>query len=373
MHPGKNGKKHNMIFDKSLFKNLPILITGHTGFKGGWLSLWLNNLGAKVHGYALNPIDDEFSFFNAAQVKKVLSSDTRGDIRNLAHLKSTLVQYKPKLIFHMAAQPLVREGYIDPLNTFDVNIMGTAKVLEAARDVDSIEAIVVITTDKVYQNIESSIQYKETDRLGGHDPYSASKAASEIVTSSYRLSFLSVQNKRVSVATARAGNVIGGGDWAKDRLVPDCIKAFSSNFPIYLRNPNSLRPWQHVLEPLSGYIRLAEKLLSSTGLKFEEAWNFGPDLKDESTVGDVAKKIAKLYHKDLDMIINDISHSPHEANLLSLDSNLAKQKLDWSPIWSIDDAIRQTVNWHIAWKGKEDMLTFSLKQIEQYESEMNNR
>ena len=362
-----------MIFDKSLFSNLPILITGHTGFKGGWLSLWLNKLGAKVHGYALDPVGDQLSFFNAAQVKKALSSDTRGDIRNLDYLKATLVQYKPKLIFHMAAQPLVREGYIDPLSTFDVNIMGTAKVLEAARNIDSVEAIVVITTDKVYQNIETDIRYKESDRLGGYDPYSASKAASEIVTSSYRLSFLSVQNKRVSVATARAGNVIGGGDWAKDRLVPDCIKAFSSNCPIYLRNPNSLRPWQHVLEPLSGYMRLAEKLLSSNGPKFEEAWNFGPDLKDESTVGEVAKKIAKLYNKGLDMIINDINPSPHEANLLSLDSNLAKQKLDWSPIWSLDDAVIFTVNWHKAWKEKEDMLTFSLGQIEKYESEMQRK
>ena len=253
-----------------------VFVTGHTGFKGGWLALWLNRLGAIVHGYALDP-PTEPNLFESAGVSAALATDARGDLADLTRLKVALGDAEPEIIFHLAAQPLVRASYRDPLGTLATNVMGTAHLLEAVRDLNSVRAVVLITTDKVYENSEWPYPYREIDRLGGHDPYSASKAGAEIVAASYRASFFSGEAGHVAcVATARAGNVIGGGDWGAERLIPDCVSAFLKNEPVRLRFPRAVRPWQHVLEPLAGYLQLARRLFGFDGRTFARAWNFGP-------------------------------------------------------------------------------------------------
>lgn len=345
-----------------------MLLTGHTGFKGGWLALWLHELGATVHGYALDPPTNP-SLFEVARIGGRLASDTRADLADLPRLRSVFARTQPDVVFHLAAQALVRESYRDPLGTLTSNVMGTAHVLEAARTTASVQAVVLITTDKVYENREGEDPYREDDPLGGRDPYSASKAAAEIVAASYRASFFGGESgSSARIATARAGNVIGGADWATDRLIPDCLRAFARNESVYLRYPNAVRPWQHVLEPLSGYLRLAELLLGQTGERFATAWNFGPDADGDATVGEVAAATARLWGDGAQIVLAPLSENPHEAGLLRLDATRARTELGWRPRWSLTHALEQTVSWHRAWAQGSDMMAVTLDQIHAYET-----
>jgi len=341
-----------------------VLVTGHTGFKGGWLSLWLAALGARVHGYALGP-PTEPNLFDVARVAEILASDTRADLADLARLTAALKLARPELIFHLAAQPLVHEGYRDPLGTIATNVLGTARLLEAIRGVDSVRAVVIVATDKVYENTETGHAFAEPDALGGHDPYSGSKAASEIIVASYRLSFFGEGRHHARIASARAGNVIGGGDWAADRLVPDCFRAFAAGKPVQLRHPEAVRPWQHVLGPLSGYLALAARLLTDGGEAFAHAWNFGPDAGDDASVGDVAQRIAALWD-DGAWVEPDEQPGWHESGVLRLDSGQARFELGWRPRWSLQQALEHTVTWHRAWRRGADMQAVCREQIGTY-------
>lgn len=340
-----------------------VFVTGHTGFKGGWLSLMLHHLGARVHGYALDP-DSMTSMFCAAGVARALASDVRADIADFTKLREAMRATAPEVLIHLAAQPLVRQSYDEPVGTFATNVMGTVNVLEAARGLSSLRAIVVITTDKVYANYNTGERFAEDAPLGGDDPYSASKAAAELVAASYRHSFFSGVDCTF-VASARAGNVIGGGDWAEDRLVPDCLRAFSASRPVYLRYPSASRPWQHVLEPLAGYLMLVAHLLSQNGGRFARSWNFGPQSDDQATVGNVAQRIAHLWGDGARVLFDDTAH-PHEAGLLVLDSSMAMSILGWRQRWSLDEALMATVAWQRAYESGQDMSAFTLHQIEDY-------
>lgn len=341
-----------------------VFLTGHTGFKGGWLAVWLHKLGAQVHGFSLDTPTTP-SFFDIAQVAKVLATDTRGDIRDYRVLEAAMKKVGPDVVFHLAAQPLVRASYREPLETLNTNIMGTAHLLEAARQISSLKAILIITTDKCYENCEWIYPYREIDPLGGHDPYSASKACAEIVAASYRASFFAKANA-ISVATARAGNVIGGGDWAEDRLIPDCIRAFSNGEGVELRYPEAIRPWQHVLDPLAGYIMLAESLSGEAAPNFAEGWNFGPDASGDATVGEVAKRAATLWGNGK-ITLPESSGQPHEAELLRLDITKARSRLRWQPRWPFDRALKETVGWYKAWHTGENMRAYTLAQIAAFE------
>jgi CDP-glucose 4,6-dehydratase len=351
------------------WNNSSVFVTGHTGFKGSWLSLALHVLGAHVHGYALNPPTNP-SLFDAAGIADLMKSDTRSNLSDLASLRRAIEAAQPEVIFHLAAQPLVRVGYSDAVATFETNVMGTAHLLEAIRGLDCVKAVVVITTDKVYENREWIYPYRESDPLGGYDPYSASKAAAEIVVASYRSSFFNpASGCPTKIATVRAGNVIGGGDWAKDRLVPDCLRAFESGESVQLRYPNAVRPWQHVLEPVLGYILLAEKLRGIDAERYGCAWNFGPDVSGDATVGEVAKVTAEVWGSDAYVEIDEVGEHPHEAGLLRLDISRVRSELGWRPIWSVRQAIEATVGWHQAWMSKQDMRAYSLAQIDAYRSQ----
>lgn len=352
--------------NSSFWHGKSVFVTGHTGFKGGWLSFWLAQMGADVCGYSLNPPSDP-ALFDVADIKSELAADTRADLADLVALKAVIKAANPDVIFHLAAQAIVRDSYTNPLSTFATNIMGTANLLEAAREVDSVRAIVVVTTDKVYQNAEQEIKFSEQDPLGGHDPYSASKAATEIITASYRSSFYNVTDGHsAQIATARAGNVIGGGDWATDRLVPDCLRSFSKGQTVLLRYPNAVRPWQHVLEPLSGYLILAENLLSEDGADYAKAWNFGPDESDDASVLTVAETAAKFWDDGATVTEENLGDHPREAGLLKLDSSLARKELDWQPRWNLDQALEQTVAWHRQWLKGTDMKALCRDQINAY-------
>jgi CDP-glucose 4,6-dehydratase len=344
-----------------------ILVTGHTGFKGSWLALWLHRLGATVHGYALNPPTDP-SLFESAGIGTALATDTRADLADLARLRVAFNSAEPEIVFHLAAQPLVLASYRDPLGTLATNVMGTAHVLEAVRAVHAVRALVIITTDKVYKNSEGTHPYREIDPLGGHDPYSASKAGAEIVAASYRASFFQGQNGHpAGVATVRAGNVIGGGDWASDRLIPDCIRAFIKGECVLLRFPRAVRPWQHVLEPLAGYLQLAQRLFAADGAKFAKAWNFGPDASGDATVGEIAEITARLWGDGVGVRCIPSPQNEHEAGSLRLDSRLARTELGWKPRWPLDQALAQTVAWYRAWTRDADMAAISFDQIRAYE------
>lgn len=356
----------NLVRNKLImnWSDKDVFLTGHTGFKGSWLSLWLYTLGARVHGYALNPPTSP-SIFEVASVASTLASDIRADLAETERLTQAMADAQPEVVFHLAAQPLVRASYADPLGTFATNILGTANVLQSVRQVPSVRAVVIITTDKVYQNKEWAHPYREGDRLGGHDPYSASKAAAEIVTASMRDSFF--HGSPVRIATARAGNVIGGGDWAADRLVPDCLKFFAAGEPVRLRYPAAVRPWQHVLEPLGGYLALAASLLEDPNKEHATAWNFGPDTADNASVGEVARLLAAGWGGSADVICEENTGHPHEAGLLTLDNSAARHHLGWQPRWRLGTALEKTLAWHTAWLAGEPMREVSLAQISDYQ------
>lgn len=345
-----------------------VFLTGHTGFKGSWLSLWLQQLGAEVTGYALAAPTDP-SLFEAAQVARGMQS-LLGDVRDLAQLSAALRDAAPEIVIHMAAQPLVRESYADPVGTYSTNVMGTVHVLEAVRGAPSVRAVVNVTTDKCYENREWVWGYRENEPMGGFDPYSSSKGCSELVTSAYRNSFFPparYDQHRVAVATARAGNVIGGGDWAKDRLIPDIVAAFAKGEPVVIRNPGATRPWQHVLEPLRGYLTLAERLYERGGA-FAEAWNFGPHGDDAQPVEWITRELAGLWGPDARWTLSSGEH-PHEAGYLKLDISKAAAHLHWTPALRIRQALGLVVDWARGWQAAGDVRALTLQQISDYQSQ----
>jgi len=338
-----------------------VFLTGHTGFKGSWLSLWLQSLGAKVHGLALDPPTTP-NLFTVANVMKDITSHTIGDIRNPITVQRAMQAAQPDIVIHMAAQPLVRFSYAQPVETYATNVMGTVHVLDSMRQTPSVKACVVVTTDKCYENKEWEWGYRENEPMGGLDPYSNSKGCAELVTNAYRNSFL--QHKGIAVASARAGNVIGGGDWAADRLIPDVLKAFEQNQPVVVRNPLATRPWQHVLEPLSGYLILAESLYKR-GQDFSESWNFGPRDKDVRPVQWIVEEMSKLWGNGAGWQLDAAAH-PHEANYLKLDISKASVRLGWQPNWPLAMALKSIVSWHRAWLSHEDMHQLCMNQIQEY-------
>lgn len=339
-----------------------VFLTGHTGFKGSWLALWLQSMGANVHGLALAPPTTP-ALFDEAHVGEEMVS-VIGDIRDYNMVFSAMVACKPDIIIHMAAQPLVRYSYQEPIETYATNVMGTVHVLEAARKVGTAKAIVNVTTDKCYENREWVWGYREDEPMGGYDPYSNSKGCSELVTSAYRRSFF--QHDGIAIASARAGNVIGGGDWAADRLIPDVLRAIEMNMPVIIRNPHAIRPWQHVLEPLSGYLLLAERLYTD-GQAFAEGWNFGPNDDDARPVQWIVEHVVSQWGHGASWQIDGGKH-PHEAHYLKLDISKAKAKLGWTPRWTLEKALEQITDWHRAWMNASDMKAVCLRQIEDYQN-----
>jgi len=343
-----------------------VFLTGHTGFKGGWLALWLAGRGAQVRGFALDPATEP-SLFHAASIGSVVE-DIRGDIRDYSKLSASLIEFAPEVVFHLAAQPLVRRSYADPLGTYATNVMGTAHVLEAVRNSPTVRAVVCVTTDKCYENKEWVWPYRESDALGGYDPYSSSKACSEIVSAAYRNSFFPVDRlheHHVAVATARAGNVIGGGDWSQDRLIPDLIRGFQAKQPVRIRRPKALRPWQHVLEPLHGYMMLAERLLARQA-QFASAFNFGPGNDEIWMVEKIADRMVALWGKEAAWV-NDPEPGVHEAGVLRLDVSKARAELGWQPCLSIETALTWTIDWFRACEKGASMQQETQAQINAYE------
>lgn len=332
------------------WENKKVFITGHTGFKGSWLCLWLSMLGAKVVGYALKPPTSP-SLYELCKIDELIDSNI-ADIRNLPNLKKVIASTSPEIVFHMAAQPLVRESYKVPVDTYSTNVMGTVNLLEAARNCKGVKAIINITTDKCYENIEKTKGYKENEPLGGHDPYSSSKACSEIVTSAYRRSY------GLNAATARAGNVVGGGDWAHDRLIPDFVRAILKGEKLLVRNPKAVRPWQHVLEPLAGYLLLAEKLYKY-GSKYAEAWNFGPEKKDAKPVEWIVRQLCGKWGDGACFEIDKRKH-PHEAGYLFLDCSKSKKKLGFKPKWNLEQAIDKIIEWTKVYNKKSSLRVVGL-------------
>ncbi len=360
-HLGKNGI--NLTVNSDFWKGKTVLLTGHTGFKGSWLSLWLQSLGAQVHGLSLEPPTSP-NLFAVAQVAAGMDSHTIGDIRDLATVKKAIHAAQPDIVIHLAAQPLVRLSYAEPVETYATNVMGTVHVLEAARSTPGIKAIVVVTTDKCYENKEWAWGYRENESMGGHDPYSNSKGCAELVISAYRSSFLA--SSEIAVASARAGNVIGGGDWAIDRLIPDILRGCEKNQPVTIRNPYSTRPWQHVLEPLSGYLTLAEHLYTQ-GQAYAEGWNFGPKDEDAKPVQWIVEHMVKSWGNGASWQQDGGVH-PYEANYLKLDISKARTRLDWLPRWPLETALELITTWHQAYLAKSDMKKLCLAQIQHYSS-----
>ena len=342
-----------------------VLLTGHTGFKGSWLSLWLQQLGAEVHGYALPP-PTQPSLYELAKVAGDVHHHG-GDLRDLPRLQAVFAEVQPQLVMHLAAQPLVRDSYRDPIGTYTSNLNGTLHVLEAVRQQGGVRSLVLVTTDKVYANREWLWPYREDEPLGGHDPYSSSKACCELLAQSYAASFFNparYAEHGVALATARAGNVLGGGDFARDRLIPDCLAAWQAGQPVVLRHPQAVRPWQHVLEPLAGYLLLAERLYNE-GPALAGAWNFGPVEQDMRPVGEVVSQLAQAWPA-----CPGVQQQPsdlHEAGLLRLDSTRAHRLLGWQPRWSLSQCLQATLAWHQAWQGGEDVRTVCLAQLAAYQ------
>lgn len=355
-----------MEMNKAFWQDKKVFLTGHTGFKGSWLSLWLQFLGAQITGYALKPPTNP-NLFEVASVEKGMRS-VIGDIRDLNNLKKAMKEANPDILIHMAAQPLVRYSYTNPVETYATNVMGTVHVLEAARDNRNIRAILNVTSDKCYENREIDRGYLEDEPMGGFDPYSNSKGCAELVSSAYRNSFFNVnqyQEHGVALATARAGNVIGGGDWAEDRLIPDFMRAIEKKQKVFIRNPQAIRPWQHVLEPLQGYLTLCEKLYEE-GPSFSESFNFGPNEKVAKNVEWIANQLVKAWGDGADFEVSSNTSSLHEAHFLKLDSTKAHQKLGWQPKWDIDEALKKISAWHKAYLKGEDMQLYSLNDIKMY-------
>jgi CDP-glucose 4,6-dehydratase len=351
------------MVNSEFWKGKKVFLTGHTGFKGSWLSIWLTSMGAVVKGYALKPVTNH-NLFTIAGIESLVESDIN-DIRDYAVLCASISKFSPDIVFHMAAQPLVRASYEKPLETYQTNVMGTANLLESVRHCSTIQAVVNITTDKCYENNEWVWGYKETDPMGGRDPYSSSKGCSELVTSSYRESFLRGAN--IGVATARAGNVIGGGDWAEDRLIPDILRAFEAPKPVVIRNPNATRPWQHVLEPLSGYLILAEQLFKNPS-EYSEAWNFGPYDRDVRPVDWILDQITNLWPGSSWRLDQD-GH-PHEATLLKLDISKASSVLGWAPTWDLNVTLGKIVRWHKHWIEGADMKVECINEIDEFTKDL---
>lgn len=360
-----------MIFN-NVYKNKTVLVTGHTGFKGSWLSIWLNSLGASVVGYSLPPNTEPSNFKSSGLENKVKSYF--GDTRDIEKLSKVVLEHKPDFIFHLASQPLVRKSYNEPKETFEINMIGLINLLEIIRINDLKTVFINITSDKCYENKEWVWPYRETDPLGGYDPYSASKACSEIITSSYRNSFFNAKEteSQTLVSTVRAGNVIGGGDWSEDRIIPDCIKSLTKNKPIIIRNPNSIRPWQHVLEPLSGYLWLGARMYSE-GETYCSAWNFGSVATKNLPVLDLVKLIIKIWGSG-SYETDPASKKLHEATYLKLDSHKAINQLKWEPLLEIENAIKITVEWFKNfYSGNENSYDLCLGQIQNYEQIIKSR
>jgi CDP-glucose 4,6-dehydratase len=345
------------VIDPNFWRGKRVFLTGHTGFKGSWLSLWLQSMGADLYGYALTPPTNPALFYEA-QVAQGMSS-VIGDIRDYDSLFEALKQSCAEIVIHMAAQPLVRFSYDQPVETYATNVMGTVHLLEAIRQVGGVRAVVNVTTDKCYENKEWVWGYREEEPMGGYDPYSNSKGCSELVSSAYRRSFF--QTTETALASARAGNVIGGGDWALDRLVPDVLRAFERQEPVIIRNPYATRPWQHVLEPLSGYLTLAQKLYEQ-GQAFAGGWNFGPKEDDAKPVEWIVEKLVENWGNGASWSL-DVGEHPHEAHYLKLDISKAREGLSWGPRWSLENALSQIIVWHQAWRAKQDIRAVCLNQI----------
>jgi len=350
--------------DRGFWKGKKVFLTGHTGFKGSWLTLWLYHMGARVTGYAM-PAPTNPSLFEVGNIKEVMTESVIGDVAELELLSRSMKKADPEIVIHMAAQPLVRESYADPVRTYQTNVMGTVNVMESARRCSSVRAIVNVTTDKCYENQEWHWGYRENDPLGGYDPYSNSKACSELVTSSYRRSFLDAAGIRV--ATARAGNVIGGGDWAIDRLIPDLVRALTNGETIQIRNPDAIRPWQHVLEPLSGYLVLCQRLYLD-GEKYAQAWNFGPRDSDAKSVEWIVNRMLDKWPAEHSGYRVDAQDQVHEAKMLKLDCSKAFNELGWTPRWSLDTALNATIEWFAGYLQGLDIKRLCEQQIMEYEA-----
>lgn len=348
------------VIDPKFWRGKRVFLTGHTGFKGSWLSLWLQSMGVELYGYALNPPTNP-ALFNEAHVAQGMTS-VIGDVRNYGSLFEALKQSRAEIVIHMAAQPLVRLSYDQPVETYATNVMGTVHLLEAIRQVGGVRAVVNVTTDKCYENKEWVWGYREDEPMGGYDPYSNSKGCSELVTSAYRRSFF--QKSDTALSSARAGNVIGGGDWAMDRLVPDILRAFERKEPVVIRNPYATRPWQHVLEPLSGYLTLAQKLYED-GQSYAESWNFGPKEDDAKPVQWIVEELVHDWGAGALWQLDSGEH-PHEANYLKLDISKAKSRLNWMPRWSLAKALNEITAWHQAWLAGENMQQVCVHQIEYF-------
>lgn len=352
--------------NSGFWRDKRVFLTGHTGFKGSWLSLWLQNLGAEVSGYALAPPTTP-SLFEIGQIGDGMQSII-ADIRDARSLADSMRRAKPDIVFHMAAQALVRQSYLDPIGTYSTNVMGTVHLLDAVRHTDTVRAVLNITSDKCYENREWVWGYREIEPMGGFDPYSSSKGCTELVTAAYRNSFFPVERYKdhgVAVASARAGNVIGGGDWAVDRLIPDILRAVSAREPAIIRSPLAIRPWQHVLEPLSGYLLLAERLFEE-GSKFSEAWNFGPDHGDAQPVSWIADRLTSQWGEGASWVATEDA-GVHEAQQLRLDCTKAHQRLGWKPRWNLKTALTRIVEWQRAFMNDADIRTTTTRQIEEFE------
>lgn len=352
-----------MAVNREFWRGRRVFLTGHTGFKGGWLSLWLQHMGAEVHGYALPPPTAP-CLFEVANVAGGMASSTVADIRDTVAFTRAMQSARPEMVFHLAAQPLVRHSYADPVETYTTNVMGTVHLFEAVRATPGVRAVVNVTTDKCYENREWVWPYRENEALGGYDPYSSSKACAEIVTAAWRRSFLDAAG--VQIASARAGNVIGGGDWAADRLLPDFLRAMDAGRPLMVRSPGAIRPWQHVLEPLAGYLILAEKLCTD-GAAFAEAWNFGPDDADARPVQWIVEALCSRMSGATWHCAT--APQPHEANTLRLDSSKAHARLGWRPRWNLQRALAATLDWHLAWKTGVAMKDVCMDQLARYSDE----
>ncbi len=358
---------NRQLSTSAFWQGKKVLVTGHTGFKGSWLSLWLQDMGAEVTGYALAPPTNP-SLFEVAEVGSGMTSII-GDIRDLDKLQAVFTEHQPEIVIHMAAQPLVRYSYQNPVETYSTNVMGTVNLLEAVRKTPGVKAVVNITTDKCYENREWAWGYRENEPMGGYDPYSNSKGCAELVSAAYRSSFFNADTYAehgVALATVRAGNVIGGGDWAQDRLIPDILAAFEQNKLVDIRNPHAIRPWQHVMEPLRGYLTLAEQLYVQ-GSSFAEGWNFGPNDEDAKPVGWIVEQMAALWGNEAQWQIDTGTH-PHEAHYLKLDISKARSRLDWHPALRLNDALKLIIDWSKQRQAGVNLRQLTLAQINNYQN-----